>query len=276
MVRNLAVSKLQAMSGTDDNSAITRRDHLLLTKLFERSERDASVRAVKHTRQIGFRGSIHHFLFRRLLNDTVRFRERINRAIDGNRITDLDRGRESRLSLDGFELIPTLLVGAVQRVGVRCLRNDHARQSVDETKVLAHLEPLEESVDIAEVATRDDDVIRNFPVELLADFNRRRLLTFEAQRVQRVRQVDRKFRGDFANETHASVKIGVNRKHKRAVGDRLDKLCNRDLVCRKEDYGWDTRSGRVRAQRGGSITSGRTADGGKRLTHLTHAVDLGH
>lgn len=42
------------------------------------------------------------------------------------------------------------------------------------------------------------------------------------------------------------VKIGVNRKYKCVVGDWLDKLCNRDFVCWKEDYGWDIRSGRVR------------------------------
>ncbi len=48
---------------------------------------------------------------------------------------------------------------------------DHARHLVDEAHVLAHLEPLVEGVDIAQVASWDDDPVGHLPVKLLADLN---------------------------------------------------------------------------------------------------------
>mmetsp|Transcript_4966 Transcript_4966/g.18033 ORF Transcript_4966/g.18033 Transcript_4966/m.18033 type:complete len:237 (-) Transcript_4966:1041-1751(-) len=186
VVRNLAVGELQAVCGTDHHSTIGWADDLRFTKLFESSERNTSVGAVKHTRQVGFRRSIHHLFLSSLLNNTIALRERVNRAINRHRITDLNRRRERRFRLDSFERFPTILVRAVKRVGVVRLRDHHTRKAINKSEILAHLETLEESINVTEVTTRNDDVIRHFPVELLENFNSRRLLPFKTQRVQRV------------------------------------------------------------------------------------------
>ena len=57
-----------------------------------------------------------------------------------------------------------------------CLRADHARHLVDEAHFLAHLEALVEGVDVAQVASRDDDPVRHLPVKLLTDLNGSSLL----------------------------------------------------------------------------------------------------
>ncbi len=57
-----------------------------------------------------------------------------------------------------------------------CLRADHARHLVDEAHFLAHLEALVEGVDVAQVASWDDDPVGHLPVKLLADLNGSSLL----------------------------------------------------------------------------------------------------
>ena len=64
-----------------------------------------------------------------------------------------------------------LLVRPVQGVGIVCLCTDHARHLVDEAHFLAHLETLVEGIDVAQVASRDDDPVGHLPVKLLADLN---------------------------------------------------------------------------------------------------------
>ncbi len=53
---------------------------------------------------------------------------------------------------------------------------NHARHLVDEAHFLAHLETLVEGVDVAQVASRDDDPVRHLPVKLLTDLNGSSLL----------------------------------------------------------------------------------------------------
>ena len=76
-------------------------------------------------------------------------------------IADLDGGGEGGLGLDGLELLPAVLVGLVEGVGVLGLGADHAGHAGDEAQVAAHLEALVEGVDVAQVASWDDDPVRH-------------------------------------------------------------------------------------------------------------------
>ena len=64
----------------------------------------------------------------------------------------------------------------------------------------------------------------HFPVELLHDLDRQRLLAFEPQAVHRVGEVDALFLGQPLHDRHAAVEVGVEREHAGAVGERLHEL----------------------------------------------------
>lgn len=64
-----------------------------------------------------------------------------------------------------------LLVGSVKRVSVVCLGTHHPGHLVDEAHVHTHLEALVEGVDVAQVASWDDDPVGHLPVKLLADLD---------------------------------------------------------------------------------------------------------
>ncbi len=74
-----------------------------------------------------------------------------------------------------------LLVRSVKGVGVVSLRTDHPGHLVNEAHVLAHLEALVEGVDVAQVATWDDDPVRHLPVKLLANLNGSGFLALQSQ-----------------------------------------------------------------------------------------------
>ena len=63
------------------------------------------------------------------------------------------------------------------------LRADQAGDAVHEAEVPGHLEALVEGVDVAEVAAGYNNPIRNLPVKLLQDLDRRRLLALEPEGV---------------------------------------------------------------------------------------------
>lgn len=72
---------------------------------------------------------------------------------------------------------PYLLVGSVEGVGIVCLCTHHPGHFADEAHVHAHLEALVKGVDVAQVASWDDDPVGHLPVKLLADLNGSSLLT---------------------------------------------------------------------------------------------------
>lgn len=72
---------------------------------------------------------------------------------------------------------PYLFVGSVKRVGIVCLCTHHPGHFADEAHVHAHLEALVEGVDVAQVASWDDDPVGHLPVKLLADLNGSGFLT---------------------------------------------------------------------------------------------------
>lgn len=64
------------------------------------------------------------------------------------------------------------------------LRTHHARHPVDEAHVQAHLEALVEGINVAQVASRNDDPVRHLPVKLLANLNGCSLLALKPQTAQ--------------------------------------------------------------------------------------------
>lgn len=58
-----------------------------------------------------------------------------------------------------------------------CLCANHPGHLVDEPHLHAHLEALVEGIDVAQVASRNDDPVGYLPVKLLADLNGSCLLT---------------------------------------------------------------------------------------------------
>jgi hypothetical protein len=126
---------------------------------------------------------------------------------------------------------------------------DQARIPTDEPEVVHHLETGEQCRGVAEVAARNDDPVRHFPVELLHDLYGHGLLSFDAQRVHRVGEIDEAFHGEALNDRHAAVEVRVETEDERAVGERLHQLTSRDLSARKEHDDGQTRRRAVGSER---------------------------
>ena len=94
---------------------------------------------------------------------------------------DTYKGHALHSNATGLVCSPHLLVGSVEGVGVVGLGTHHPGHLVDEAHLLAHLEALVEGIDVAQVASRDDDPVGHLPVELLADLNGSGLLALQSQ-----------------------------------------------------------------------------------------------
>ena len=261
MVSDLTLRELQTVRGAHHHNLIAGADSLSLPELLERRQGNTSVGAVEHAREVSLSSGVHKLLLGRLLHDSVRLLQRVDGAVDGHRIANLDGGGKGGLSLDRLELLEPGLVRAVQGVCVVRLCHHHPGKLVHKPEVLAHFESLEESVNISKVSTGDDDVVGNLPVKLLEDLDCGGLLSLKAEGVQGVSQVDGELRGHLANKAHAAVEVGVNGQHEGSVSNGLHELRQGDLVCGEEHDGWDARSRRVRGKGGGGVTSGRASDG---------------
>ncbi len=75
--------------------------------------------------------------------------------------------------------------------------------------------------------------------------------------------------GDFLDDFHAAVEVGIERQHMRSVGDRLNQLCRADFAGRQKDDRRDPGVGGVGRQRGTGVAGAGTGD---RL----HAAALRH
>ena len=147
---------------------------------------------------------------------------------------------------------------------------------VDQAEVAHHHQAFAERGDVAEIAARDDDHVRRFPVELLDDFDAHGLLALDPQRVHRVGQINRFVLGDFLHQLHAAVEIGVQRKHQRAVGDRLDELGDGNFPARQQHDGLDAGGGAIGRQRRRGVAGGGAGDGLDRRAFGNHLFDLRH
>jgi hypothetical protein len=101
--------------------------------------------------------------------------------------------------------------------------------------------------------------------ELLRDLDRDGLLSFEAQAVDGIREVDAFVNRQALDHCHAAVEVGVDREHGRAARERLHELRRRDLAARQHDDRRDAGCRRVSGERGRRIARGRAA-------HRAHAA----
>ena len=212
------------MRGGDDHHALGFVDLASFQQFDQRGQGHAGVRAVEHAGAVTERGGIGEFRLAGLFDDAVELLQRADGLLDAYRVADLDGAGEGFFGADGLERFKMPLIRAVKRVCPLGLGDDDARQFRDEAEVLHHPQPFAERGDVAEVAAGNDDDIRHFPVELLDDFDADGLLAFDPEGVHRIGQVKGFVLGDFLDEFHAAVEVGVEIEHERAVGDRLDKL----------------------------------------------------
>ena len=94
--------------------------------------------------------------------------------------------------------------------------------------------PAPSALTLPRLPLGDDHHVRHLPVELLDDLDRDRLLSLEPQAVHRVGEVDAPLGGEPLHDGHAAVEVGVERQHRRAVGQRLHQLRGRHLAPRQD------------------------------------------
>ncbi len=133
--------------------------------------------------------------------------------------------------------------------------------------------PARDGADVAQVPAREDDDVGHFPVELLDDLERQRLLALEPQAVHRVGEVDRAFGGEALHDRHAAVEVGVEREHERAVGERLHQLRRRHARPRQDDDGRNPRRRRVGGERRRRVTGRGARDGADAAAVGDHLLD---
>ena len=131
-----------------------------------------------------------------------------------------------------------------------------------------------ECADISQIADRYDDPIRNLPIELATDFNANRFLAFDPQAVHRICEVDGIVLGNFLNDFHAAIKVGVEGHYVSAIGNGLNQLGRADLARRQENDCRNARVGCIGRQGGAGITGTRTRHRFDRVVlHRHHLFD---
>src|SRR5205823_8071919 len=89
---------------------------------------------------------------------------------------------------------------------------------------------------ISQVATRNDDVVRRLPVELLEQLNGSGLLALQSIWVNRVQKTHRHALHNFIQYAHTAVKIGFQLACDRAVVERLGEFAPGDLAFRNQHH----------------------------------------
>src|SRR5262245_50523339 len=200
VIPGLLFRELEPVRGGDHDDALFGTDHFALDELAEYGECYAGVRVVEHAGAVGERRLIGELGFARLFNDAVELLQRAHRALVADRIADLDGAGQRRLRLHRREALEVRQIRAIQRFGILGLGHSDARQLLDQAEVAHHEEALAERADVAEVAARNHDPVRNLPIELLHELDGDRLLALDAQAVHRVGEIDRALLGDLLHE----------------------------------------------------------------------------
>ncbi len=209
-------------------------------------------------------------------DDAVALLHGLHCLLVADRVADLNGGRQCRVGVDRLFLRKTVAIAPVERVGLAGLGGHQPRHLVDDAQVHEQPQPLVQRADIAQIADRNHDPVRHFPIELAHDLDSDRLLALDADTVHRVGQVQAAVLGDLAHDTHAAVKVGVQGQHVRAVGQRLHKLRRADLALGQEDDGGDAGAGCVGRQRGARVAcagAGNRAHRAVACHHLFHDAD---
>ena len=123
-----------------------------------------------------------------------------------------------------------------------------ARLLRDEPELKHQVEPGPERTDVSEITARNDDDVGDFPVELLNNLNRDRLLPFEPETVHGVGEVDSFFGREAFDNCHTAIEVRVESENLGAVGQGLHKLGGGDFASWKNDDCRNTACRRVRGE----------------------------
>ena len=276
VILHLHLNKFQTVRRGDDDHALFFVNLAGLEQFDQNRQRHAGVRAVEHAGAIAQRRGVGQFLLGGLLDDAVELFQRADRLLDADRVADLNGAGQCFLRLDRLERLEVLQVRAVKRIGPLGLRDDDARQFGNQAEVFHHHQALAERGHVAEVAAGNDHHVGHLPVELLDDFDAHRFLALDPQRIHRVRQVKRFVLGDFLDQPHAAVEVGVEIEHERAVGNRLDELRAGNFPARQQHDGLDAGRGAIGRQRRRGVAGGGADDGLDGRALGNHLLDLRH
>ena len=123
----------------------------------------------------------------------------------------------------------------VEGLGAGGVDDGQAGDPVDQAEMLELDERLAEGAGVAEVAAGHDDPVGRLPGQGLQDPVHDRLLAFEAERVDRVHQVDAEPVGHLADPVHGVVEVADDLDRQGAVVERLGQLAIGDLARADED-----------------------------------------
>ena len=128
---------------------------------------------------------------------------------------------DKKASAHGIVLPPgvAMLIASRVRTNISDLEQCLARiatyaslhtQSIDESLAEMVLQQaFAERRHITQIPAGNDEHIRRFPIELLGHFDSDGLLTFDAQRVHRVCQIEGRVLGNLLYQLHAAIEIGI-------------------------------------------------------------------
>src|SRR5919204_6108676 len=148
------------------------------------------MRATVHAGEVGARRRIRQLVLTGLLDDAVKDPQGVNSAVDAHRVADLNRRRESLLGYHRFVGLKPPEVATIEGIRTLGLGAYESWEAIDQPQLPHHQEPPSEGGDIPQIAAWDDDDIGHFPGELLDQLDADRFLPLDAQRIERVRQID--------------------------------------------------------------------------------------
>ena len=277
VVADLEFRELEAVRGANHDDVFVLRNLPCSDEFFEGAEGDTGVRAAVEANAVAAVGCVCEFFFRDAHDHAVRLLDGAYGLRVADRVSNLDGACESLLGLYRNELVEAAFVGLEERVCVFGLCHDDARDAVDEAHGLAIFETLRKSRNVTEVTAWDNHGVRDAPAEFLTDFRGDGLLTFHAEAVHGVGEVNAVVLRDFLDNLHAAVEVGIEGEHDASVTDRLDELSGTCLAGREEHDGGDAGLCAVGAEGGRSITRGGASNGVNRVdVLLDDVVHLAH
>ena len=153
-----------------------------------------------------------------------------------------ETGAPIRMRRQGFRILDVLdrlARAALEKVEERrCslrLDNGKLRESIDDTHLFQLSQSLAECRNIAEIATGQDEPIRNLPASLVEHFDRNGFLAFDSEGIDGVEQINPRLFGKPSHKSEDLVEVGLDLDRQRSVFKRLGQLSVSDLAVGQED-----------------------------------------
>ena len=156
--------------------------------------------------------------------------------------------------------------------GAGGLEAHHRRPASGRAILVILLEPLPIGGDVPRVPHGDEERVGRL-AQCVHDLEGRRLLAFDAVRVQRVHQRNGVPGGHVADDVQGLVKVAVEGDELRPVGRRLGELARRHFAFGHDDDGAQAVAGRVGRRRGAGVARRGADDGGRARFHGLRECD---